>query len=175
METKRVKAKKKDAEDVINHYAHFGYKLIETNECNDKVELVFERIEVECIRELQSVERRYNKLNEKAPFTAFIWIGASLICLTVYLILVAIPATKDWAFIALPFMFAGFGVATFLIIIFIVCLCNKNNIRKSLVHRADILSGVIKQYPEGRNIEPPTEQTWTIRNNIDDILNKNSR
>lgn len=167
-----VKTKLSKKDDVINHYAHFGYKLINENQYNKRVELVFERIDVDAISELKNVESEYNKLSRNMPIAASIWLGVGVLFVVAYIILKSIPEAASWAFIAIPLIGICAGIAVFLLIVFIVSITNRKKIQKDLIYDADVLSGVIKLYPEARNIENPTEQTFLLRNNIDSLLKK---
>lgn len=167
-----VKTKLSKKDDVINYYAHFGYKLINENQSNKRVELVFERIDVDTISELKNVESEYNKLSRNMPLAASIWLGVGVLFVIAYIILKSIPEAASWAFIAIPLIGICAGIAVFLLIVFIVSITNRKKIQKDLIYNADVLSGVIKLYPEARNIENPTEQTFLLRNNIDSLLKK---
>ena len=165
MEKKKKRIKISQIDKYTALYGKFGWYQAGTEKPkkDNTVVLILQRDKKQIgknYNKVKAVEKEYEGMKQVSPKVAIIMaiIGGAF--------LGAYFFTKETFFLYIIFLYASltcFFVAAFALVVFIILFINKPKVIKSLIQKAGVLSGAIKQYPLPQNILKENSGCWTIR------------
>lgn len=167
MESKYVIVKLKNAEEKVEFYTSFGWSLVGDMESlpGGKVGLTFERDPKDLLsfEKIRNAERAYAQISRPYPLAAIIVLAIAIGALISYF---ALQKVFDFYIAFLFISLAAFGLAIYLLIIFLIITIKRRGLLKKIVYNVGVQAGTVRSLPLKNNIEKETGDTWLIANNL---------
>lgn len=165
MEKKKKRIKISQIDKYTALYGKFGWQEAGTEKPkrDSTVVLLLERDKKQIgknYNKVKGLEKDYEGMRKVSPKVAIVMAVIGGAALGAYFF------TKDTFFLYILFLYASlacFSIAAFALVIFIILLFAKPIVIKSVLQKAGVLSGAVKQYPLTQNILKENPDCWTIR------------